>query len=60
MTAINIKEKKPDSDLVAFVKRLPTVKGLKVYSPGEAEKLPPEALSPASRRLLIREKNSRD
>lgn len=48
-----------DSDLVNFVKSLPSVKNLKVYAPGEAEKLPPEQLSPAVRRLLIRERNTR-
>lgn len=47
-----------DSDLVNFVKSLPSVKNLKVYAPGEAEKLPPEQLSPAVRRLLIRERNT--
>ncbi|WP_158304971.1 hypothetical protein [Hahella chejuensis] len=47
-----------DSDLVNFVKSLPSVKHLKVYAPGEAEKLPPEQLSPAVRRLLIRERNT--
>ena len=48
-----------DSDLVNFVKSLPSVKNLKVYAPGEAERLPPEQLSPAVRRLLIRERNTR-
>ncbi|MBE0484441.1 MAG: hypothetical protein IBX52_13180 [Bacterioplanes sp.] len=48
-----------DSDLVNFVKSLPSVKNLKVYAPGEVEKLPPEQLSPAVRRLLIRERNTR-
>lgn len=47
-----------DSDLVNFVKSLPSVKNLKVYAPGEVEKLPPEQLSPAVRRLLIRERNT--
>lgn len=41
-----------------FVKSLPTVKNVRVYAPGEAEKLPPSELSPAARRLLIREKNT--
>ena len=60
MTVIRFKGKKPESsELVDFVKRLPSVKGLKVYGPGEAEKLPPESLSPAARRLLMRENNSR-
>lgn len=47
-----------DSDLVNFVKSLPSVKNLKAYAPGEAEKRPPEQLSPAVRRLLIRERNT--
>ena len=47
-----------ESELVNFVKSLPSVKNLKVYAPGEAEKLPPEQLSPAARRLLIRERNA--
>lgn len=59
MTVIQFKGKKAESsDLVEFVKRLPTVKNLKVYGPGEAEKLPSEELSPATRRLLMREKNT--
>ncbi|WP_020405257.1 hypothetical protein [Hahella ganghwensis] len=54
MTVIRFKGKKAESsDLVEFVKRLPTVKNLKVYGPGEAEEL-----SPATRRLLMREKNT--
>ncbi|WP_431689074.1 hypothetical protein [Hahella sp. NBU794] len=48
-----------DSDLVAFVKTLPSVKNLKVYAPGEFEKAPPEQMSPAERRMLIRVLNSK-
>lgn len=59
MTVIRFKGKKAESSgLVDFVKRLPTVKNLKVYGPGEAEKLSSEELSPATRRLLIHEKNT--
>ncbi len=47
-----------DNTLLGFVKSLPTVKNIRVYSPGEAEKLPPSELTPAARRLLIREKNA--
>jgi hypothetical protein len=59
MTVIRFKEKTPESsELVEFVKQLPMVKDLKVYGPGEAEKMPPEELSPAARRLLMCEKNT--
>lgn len=47
-----------DSELVNFVKSLPSVRNLKVYAPGEVEKLPPEQLSPVVRRMLIRERNT--
>lgn len=49
-----------DTTLINFVKSLPTVKNIRVYQPGEAESLPPSELSPAVRRLLIREQNSKN
>jgi len=52
-------QSRKDSDLVAFVKTLPSVKNLKVYAPGEFEKAPPEQMSPAERRMLIRVLNSK-
>ena len=47
-----------DNILLSFVKSLPTVENVRVYGPGEAEKLPSSELSPAARRLLTREKNA--
>jgi hypothetical protein len=46
-----------ETTLLNFVKSLPTVKNVHIYAKGEAEKLPASQLSPATRRLLIREKN---
>lgn len=52
-------QSRKDSDLVTFVKTLPRVKNLKVYAPGEFEKAPPEQMSSAERRMLIRILNTK-
>ena len=54
--------KAPHTDklnLIEFVKSLASVRDLKVYAPGQAEKTPSSELSPSTRRLLIREQNRR-
>lgn len=57
MTVLKFKRKeKKDSDLLAFLSQLDSVKNLQVYGKGEAD-ITDKNLSPAAKRLLIREAN---